>query len=953
VRAPGSPTPTPASVAPGADDGEPAHQAVTSIRAGEGCYFGGRGATRLLGFLLFALVVGVFLPALRYAFIYYDDPIFVTENAHVLGGLTWANVKWAFLSYGVDYWRPLSWLSHMLDCQIFGLAPWGHHLTSVLLHAINAVLLFLVLRKMTGAVWRSWLVAAFFGLHPLHVESVAWIAERKDVLSALFWLLTIWAYAHWVQLRAARRPRASAFYGLALLFFALGLMSKPMLVTVPCALLLLDFWPLNRFGVALRFPASDPKEQGPNGGRERQGSGLESAEPGRRRPFLTNASEAGPGPASPATSSLQSSIKPGLADFAAITWPLAIEKIPFFVLAAGVGVMTVLGQNHVGALTSVVSYPWPDRIANALLAYCRYLEKCFCPTKLALFYPLSASEPVWKTVLAGAFLAGVTIAVCALYRRRSYLLMGWFWFLGTLLPVIGLVQVGEQSMADRYSYMSLVGVFIIVAWGAGDLAARWPRRTGLIAGLAGVMVVGCAVMTSRQLRFWKDSTTLFRHTIAVTENNWNAHTVLGYALSKTPGHLSEAVAEYRAALRIAPDIAVVHDFFAKTLAKIPGRESQAIAEFQAALRLDPNMADAHGNLAMLLAKMPGRLPEAIAEYRAALRTNPDSGVLHDYLAFALAKTPETKTEAVAEFKMALRLDPDLADAHSNLATVLMQTPGGLPEAIAQYEAALRLKPDSGEIHCDLGLALMRVPGRLPEAIEQFRAALKFQPESAETHRNLARALAEYPGGLTEAIAEYRKALQLEPGDAEAHYLLGLLLAGLPGKLPEAIAEYRSALRFQPADPNIHNALGNALSESPESLPEAVAEFRTALRLKPDFFQVHNNLGIVLSEMPGRLPDAVAEYEAALRANPNFAEAHNNLGNALSQMPGRQVEAIAEYDAALRIIPNYFEAHYNLGLLLSNIPGRRPDAIAQFETVLRIKPDCDPARTMLAKLRRVP
>jgi protein O-mannosyl-transferase len=860
------------------------------------------GKTRLLGLLIFLLVAGVFLPALRHDFIYYDDPGFVTENPHVRDGLTWVNVKWAFLSAGVDYWRPLSWLSHMADCQVFGLEPWGHHLTSILLHALNTLLVFVVLRKMTGAVWRSLLVAALFGLHPLHVESVAWIAERKDVLSTLFWLLTIWVYAHWVRRRAVQRRRAWVFYGMALAFFSLGLMSKPMLVTVPCVLLLLDFWPLKRFDrVSDRLPLEISARPG---GRERQRVGLESADHSLALAATSSASLLPP-PAGKRSASL-----------AAVAWSLVVEKIPFFVLAVAVGVLTVLAQKQVGALKTLTVYPWPDRFSNALIAYCRYLGKCVCPTRLAVFYPNPPGQPVGAALLAGALLLGITVAVCALYRRRSYLLVGWLWFLGTLVPVIGLVQVGEQSMADRYSYVPLVGVFVMLAWAAGDVVARWPRRAGMLGALAGAIVAGCTGVTCRQLSFWQDSATLFRHALAVTEDNWAAHTYLGFALSKSPAHVSEAIAEYQAGLRIAPEVSEAHNYLAIALATMPGRESEAIAEFKWALRLNPRIADAHSNLATLLAKAPGRLPEAIAEYEAALRLTPESAEIHYDLGLALAKTPRLP-EAITEFRTALRLKPESAEMHYNLGLVLAETPA-VPDAIAEYQTALRIRRDYAEAHYGLGLVLARIPGRLPEA-----------------------------------IAEYQAALRLRPNDAMAHNALGNAWSEMPDRLPEAVAEFQAALRLQPDFVEVHNNLGIALAQLPGRLPEAIAEYETVLRAKPDFAGAHFNLGNALAQTPGRRPEAIAEYEAAVRAQPGFAEAHNNLADALAQTPGRTAEAIAEYEAAIRARPDFFQAHFNLGLLLASLPGRRSEAVGHFESALQLNPDFAPARAMLERLRAAP
>ncbi len=439
------------------------------------------------GFLLL-LTLAVFWPATHCDFINVDDQAYVTENAHVQAGLTPANVKWAFTHPVSANWHPLTMLSHMLDCQLFGLKPWGHHLTSVLLHAFNAVLVFVWLQQMTGARWRSLLVAAIFAVHPLRVESVAWVAERKDVLCAFFGLLTLIAYTRYVQNVADGRwqmtnrthtsPRPSPqrgegekrvpvsspvtrhpslFYALALVCFALGLMSKPMLVTLPFVLLLLDYWPLNR---------------------------MRSAECGMR----------------------------------SLKW-LLLEKIPFFALAAADGVVTFLIQGQNGVVKTAADYPPGARIGNLLISYCRYLGKIFWPTDLAVYYPHPGYWPLAEVLLAGGFLLGVTAGFVMLRRRHPFLLMGWLWFVGTLVPVIGLVQVGRQSMADRYTYLPSLGVFILTIWGAFAVVRRWRYHEAILALMGAAAVAVCVMVTRQQLGYWQDSGTLFRHTLEVTKDN--------------------------------------------------------------------------------------------------------------------------------------------------------------------------------------------------------------------------------------------------------------------------------------------------------------------------------------------------------------------------------------------------------------------------------------------------
>jgi tetratricopeptide (TPR) repeat protein len=627
----------------------------------------------VLGALLFLLVAGVFLPAVTHDFITYDDPVYVTQNAHVTGGLTPENVAWAFKSTEASNWHPLTWLSHMADCQLFGLRPWGHHLTSVLLHALNALILFVALRRMTGALWRSLLVAALFGLHPLHVESVAWISERKDLLCAAFWMLALWAYAARAgALRECRRG-AWAYYGLTLLLFALGLMCKQMIVTLPCVLLLLDYWPLGRW-------------HGSSG---------------------------------------------------AARWALVAEKIPFFALGAAASMVTLFAQGGGEAVATTEDFPLPVRVSNALISYCRYLGKCLVPAKLAVFYPFFAEQPpIWEPVLAATLLAAITVAAAVLVKPRPYLLIGWLWFAGTLVPVIGLVQVGGQSMADRYSYVPLIGVFVMAVWGAADAADHWQVGRAARGVAAAAVVAALGVLTARQLTFWKDGAALFRHAIAVTENNWVAHANLYATLSKSSG--TEATAEFRETVRILAAFAETHVKKGDELERVPGHSQDAIKEYRTAVRVMPDLAGPHLSLGAALAKTPVHVPEAIDEFREAVRLRPDLAEAHYDLGIALSGTPGGQTEAVSEYETVVTLEPDNFRAHYNLAFLLSRIPGRQNEAIAEYEAVIRLRPDNYQAHFNLGLALMGVPGRGGDAVAEFEAALRAKPDLARAREMIER-----------------------------------------------------------------------------------------------------------------------------------------------------------------------------------------------------------------------
>jgi protein O-mannosyl-transferase len=564
----------------------------------------------LLALVLGLLTVSVYWPATSHDFVNYDDPYYVTSNIHVQSGWTWDNIKWAFRNPVVGNWLPLAMLSHMLDCEIYGLNPWGHHLSNVLLHGANTALVFLLLRYLTGTVGRSWMVAALFGLHPLHVESVAWVAERKDVLSTFFGLLCIMAYARYAEASKVQRPKsepgnlASLFYWAALTFFALGLMSKPMLVTMPFVLLLLDYWPLDQ----IRNPES------------------------------------------------------GIRNFT----KLVLEKIPFLILAAVVSVVTYVVQQRTGMMHSLENVPFGARAENALIAYCRYLEKLFWPTDLAVFYPYPKHWPLGQVVLAGGLIVGISALFFLQRERHPCLLMGWLWFCGTLVPVIGLVQVGGQSMADRYTYLPSLGLLILIIWGTYELSQGWLYHKLALGGAGCVAIILCIDLTRQQLGYWQNNEALYRHALAVTKNNYLAHHNLGIALYKE-GQIEEAVNQYREALRLEPDDAEAHYDLGTALA-VKGQTGEAILQFQAAIRIKPDYAEAHSNLGTALAR-EGQIDEAIGQYRQALRLNPDNAEFHYDLGAGLGMKGQID-EAIIQFQEALRLKPDHAAARSNLAHAL-------------------------------------------------------------------------------------------------------------------------------------------------------------------------------------------------------------------------------------------------------------------------------------------
>jgi tetratricopeptide (TPR) repeat protein len=597
------------------------------------------GPTRLLVSGLLALTtVLVYLPALRNGFVNFDDPPYVLNNSHVHEGISGPGLHWAFTTTACANWHPLTWLSLQLDAQLFGLRPWGFHLTNVLLHAVNAVLLFWVLQQLTGHVWRAATVAALFALHPLHVESVAWVAERKDVLSTLFFLVALSAYAGYVK-----RPSVPR-YVLVILAFGLGLLAKPMLVTLPCLLLLLDYWPLGRLG--------------------RAGASLSSSDPPVTAPAVS--------PSPPA--------RPLVG--------LVLEKLPLFGLAAASCVVTVMAQGKGGALSSADLIPFPERVANAVVAYVQYLGKAFWPRDLAVYYPHPGNTLAAGTVLMAALiLVALTAAALVGGRRWPYLAVGWLWYLGTLVPVIGLVQVGSQALADRYTYIPLIGVFIMAVWGVADLLGRWLAGRVALAALTGVVLGGCALGTWEQLQYWRDSATLWTRALQVTSRNAVAHNNLG-AILLDRGKLPEATEHFQAAVRDLPDHAEA-SYNLGTALFLRGEPAKAVPALTRATQLRPDFGDAHYNLGLALLRL-GAPEQAVQAFTRAIDLQPSRAEAYNNRGIAQFRHKKL-SEAAASLNRAVDLKPKEALFLYNLATVLHER-GQRVEAEAMYRKALALSP---------------------------------------------------------------------------------------------------------------------------------------------------------------------------------------------------------------------------------------------------------------------
>jgi tetratricopeptide (TPR) repeat protein len=749
--------------------------------------------------LLAILVFLVFGQTVGHGFVHYDDYYDVLDNRHVTAGLTLPAVEWAFTSKEGGLWTPLVMISHMLDWQLYGQYAGGHHLTNVLLHLASTILLFLILRRMTGALWRSAFVAAVFAIHPLHVESVAWIAERKDALSGFFFMLTLGAYLRYVE-----RPRSLSSYLCVILLFALGLMSKPMLVTLPFVLLLLDYWPLNRL-----FRASPPASN---------------------------------------------SIKAVL-----INWRAIAEKIPLLALSVGAGAVALLGPRQPVSIDLPLVPLW-TRLGEAPANIVIYLGQLFWPAGLTVIYThFEKTLPWWPAALA--LLAFLTLGLLLLRAAAPYLWMGWLWNLVMLLPVSGIIQISRHTRADHYNYLPQIGLVIGLTWAMVDWTAGWRHRRAMLGGAAGAILFALLIAAWSQTSYWQDDMALWTHAIECTRDNFAAYNNLGIALSQQ-GRSKEGIADFREALRIDPAFARAHYNLGSALAG-QGQIEQGIAQLREAVRIDPAYADAHSSLGAVLNRQ-GRMDEGIAELRDALRIEPASADAHNNLGIALFRQGQGE-QAIAQFREAIRTNPQFAEAHCNLGNALVER-GETKEGIAQLREALRINPADERAHYSLGKALLaqgqmdegiaelreasRInpanprnhntlgialfqQGQAEKGIAEFRVALRLGPTDAQVHNNLAKALLEQ-GQTAEAIAETRKALELDPADGTYQNNLAWMLAtAQPASLRDGARAVQLAMQARQSsggnDPNILRILAASYAEEGK-YRDAIQTAQSALQL---------------------------------------------------------------------------------------------------------------------------
>ena len=605
--------------------------------------------------MLTVLTIGVYFQVRNHDFISMDDHRYVLENQHILHGVNPDSIKWAFFSRYAGNWHPLTWLSHMLDVQLYGLNPGGHHLMNVLLHTINGLLLFWVLHRMTGAMRKSVFVAALFALHPLHVESVAWVSERKDVLSTFFWLLTMGAYFTYVK------KRKWIYYVLSLFCFICGLMAKPMMVTLPFVLILIDIWPFRRIS-----PIPTPRFE----------------------------------------------------NWRRILIRLIVEKAPFFFLSVACSIITYHAQKNLGAIATVDIVPLTLRIENAVLSYFSYLIKMLWPMHLGVYYPYFFQTPFVKILVASGMLILISIGVVHYARRCTYLLTGWLWYLGTLVPVIGLVQVGNQAMADRYTYVPLIGIFIMLTWGADDLFGKFKRKSAYLCLFGVVIVCLSTAATFRQVGYWKNSSTLYKHTLSSTGGNQRIHLLLGNAM--------------------------IHD----------GNFREGVYHLKTGVKIDPSDLGAVNYLGYGLLKA-GYIREALTCFYEIRKLNPNSKTLYVDIGSALMAAGDTES-AISEFQNAIRNYPDYAEAHNSLGLALFRQ-GSLKEAQHHFRMAVKNK-----IHFDIARSNLRITSdfihHIDNAVANLDRALYNVNENQNDSGEMRKLKKRYKE-LMNVLRDYRKSME--------------------------------------------------------------------------------------------------------------------------------------------------------------------------------------------------
>ncbi len=753
------------------------------------------------GALLFAATLLAYWPALCGGLLWDDSAHVTRPDLRSLDGL---RRIWFELGATQQYY-PLLHSAFWVEHRLWGDAVLGYHLANIVLHATAALLVVLIVRRL-ALPW-PWLAGFVFALHPVCVNSVAWISEQKSTLSAVFYLASALVY---LRFDRTRRP---AHYLLATLLFLLALLSKTVTATLPAALLVVFWWQRGR-----------------------------------------------------------------------LHWKRDLQPLlAWLAIGAAAGLFTAwIERSFIGAQGPDFALTLIQRCLLAGRAIVFYLSTLLWPANLVFIYPHWTLDPaVWWQYLFPLAVLALAAALCLVARRRRGPLAAFLFFAGTLFPVLGFLNVYPfvySYVADHFQYLASLGVIVPLVSGLAIAARKIPTRS-VVPALSAAMVALLAALTWRQSSLYRDSETIYQHTLAHNPSSWMAHNNLASDLLNQPARLPDAMSHLQIALQLKPDSAEAHNNLGNALMNFPGRLPEAIANYESALRIRPRFPEAENNLGRALAKIPGRSQEALDHFESALRLRPQYADAHANLGAALLDMPGRSKDAIAEFEAALRINPDLAEAHNGLGSAFAQTAARAPEAIAQFETALQLRPDYAEAHLNLGSALSDIPARLPDALREFDAALKIRPDYAEAHNGRGVALSRM-GRTPEALAEFDAALKIRPDYAEAHNNLGSLLAQA-GRLAEAVPHLEVALRGNPDSAEMHANLGSALAEIPGRLPDAIRHFEAAVRIRPDFAEAHYLLGAALVKIPGRLHDAQAQFEEAQRLKPELRPMIDRLRSARS------------------------------------------------------------------------
>ncbi len=719
--------------------------------------------------LLVAITLLAYWPVHHHEFINFDDDLYITGNQKVKAGLTADGLIWAFDFNGKSYWHPLTWLSHMLDVELFGLNAAAHHLTNLWIHLVNALLLFGVLYRATGRLYRCAFIAALFAVHPLNVDSVAWMAERKNLLSTFFWVLTMLLYMCYAERPTVKR------YGLMLLAFACGLMTKPMLVTLPFVLLLLDYWPLKRL---------DDKH------------GWQHSAIWQDTVFIPARQSGG--------------------------LRLIVEKLPLLMLSGASIWVSILSTQDIDMMVATDTVPLTLRIGNALVSYLSYLSKIFWPHNLAIFYPFPKTLPLWLVVGSGVLLFVITTLFLLRSNRKPYLATGWLWYLGTLVPVIGIVQAGVwPAMADRWVYIPMIGILIIMVWAPAEMITKWRPKMQVLVTVLGVSAVVCCVFLVRgQLQHWQNSRLLFKHALDVTGGSDIAHNNLGSALL-WEGDFKAALHHFKAALKLNPLMTKVHNNIGQTLVNL-GRVNEAVDRYRVSLKLNPLEAETHNGLAVALLEQ-GHIKEALHHLHTAVRLEPNYGDVYVNLGAVYRQQGKIKM-AVRYYLQALRLNPYLPEAHNNLGLLLM-IEGKLKAAAAFFHKALEINPDFDAARENLK-KLQTAQTAYRQRLAQLNGKIKRNPDNADLYLQLGD-LYKDQGALNQALENYQKAFIIRPKSRPVMKKLAIGQA-MTGNYDQAVELFRKMIGQQPNDtePYIYiagiYARQNKAAESIEWLKRAIA-----------------------------------------------------------------------------------------------------------------------------------